>query len=285
MAGLYTLKVKNTFLEVNDSVDDSDDGFDEEEGGGMRRQLTEPAPSTTPLFATYKSVASLKVSENTQTMNRLISASTTLSDDDLKVSELSMGLEGSTSSSDVEISEHSQPECEPEFENFRDGIARQVTEEFWGDQSLQSDVEYACMIPLLSQAVLEPYQYEPLVHSFAFAGNAATLGNGEVDEKVPANVHSVSKKKRDSNMANNGKRPQRESLIDQAARKQKLRQTKQASKHQGRQAASPAHSNMETQRDASRSLVAKFCHRCGCACQGNFNFCRFCGAELVLRAR
>jgi hypothetical protein len=279
MAALYNLKVKNTFIEIDDNDDTSSSlsFFDEEEGGGgIRRQVSEPAPSTTPLFATYKTMPN-------PVLDFFLEGSTTS-----KGPELSGILSPSSSERDIQINEPFQPEseCEPDLGHFPNEMIREVTEEFCWSTSWQSDMEYACMNPLLGQAVPEPYQGEPLMHSYAAA---ALIGNEEVEENVPVQEYTASKKKRDTDAfakANNGRRRKRESLIDQAARKQKLhsRQAKQASQQQRRQAASSAHSNVGAKKDGSKSQVARFCHRCGGNCQTHFKFCRFCGAEVLVTA-
>jgi hypothetical protein len=201
----------------------------------------------------------------------------------------------------VKLFEPFQPECEPDFNCFQyeedpmtddelgyfpeDVMARQVTEEMcwnkWNDNSAwQSDMEYACL-PLLSQAVPEPYPREPLMHSFAAA---APVSNEEVDEECTTSKRKPRSDAHDKAM--NGRRRKRESLIDQAARKQKLQQQR-AKQQQRRQASSSAHANAATQREVSRpqSQLARFCHQCGGTCQTDYKFCRFCGAQILfLRA-
>jgi hypothetical protein len=228
----------------------------------------------------------LQVLENMQSMDRFIdgsrtSESTTSSEGNPELAKHSGSLEASTASSehDAENSEHSQPECEPDFEISRSEIARQVTEEVcwstWSDNSWHG------------QAVLESYP----MHSLAVV--AAPLGNEQVEGNVSAQLYSVSKEERDSyarNMANYYRR-EHESLIDQAARKQNLhsrRSTQEAqyqeAQYQRRQAASSTHSNMGTRKHASRTHVAKFCPSCGGVCQADFKFCRFCGSKLPVHA-
>mmetsp|Transcript_107118 Transcript_107118/g.169260 ORF Transcript_107118/g.169260 Transcript_107118/m.169260 type:complete len:219 (+) Transcript_107118:75-731(+) len=91
-AALYHVKVKNTFLEVDADDDTLSSLSDEEEY--FKRQVTEPAPSTTPLLGIPRSkfFEGIYCSEN---------------------------FEGSTTSSDH--AEPFQPECEPELVPYANG--------------------------------------------------------------------------------------------------------------------------------------------------------------------
>jgi len=283
-AALYSLKIKNTFIEV-DADDDTSSNFSFDDDEGLRRQVTEPAPSTTPLFGSMARPKYLSECIHTADHEEVLEGSTASSDEqDLKALKHSESA-GSTASSDdhTKATEPFQPECEPDFGPFPGQMARQVTEELcwntWSEKPWQFDTEYACISPCFGQAIPQQYSFEPFVDSSAVG---AFLVGEEIEGNVFEQPRTTCKKHDDANRkANNGRRRKRESLIDMAARKQKQqsKKEKQASQQQRRQAPS-THASAGNQRLSSKPQPAKYCHSCGASCHPEYKFCRFCGAAV-----
>jgi hypothetical protein len=250
---LYTVKVKNTFLEVEDDIT-YDLSFDEDEG--LTRQVTEPVPPTTRLLDIH---LPFDIPKRKTFVDSASSHNT----------DYSEALEESTASSEHEpkATEPFQPECEPELTYDGNEMVRQVTEEIcwniWSDKQWEPGVGHCAG--------------DPYVHTIAVDG---LLDCAEIS----ANRSTSQQKQNDSARANmkTQRRHKRESLIDVAARKQKqeLRKAKQQAKRQSQQPAPETQQSHVVRGDVPKSNLTKFCRQCGGKVQQDFRFCRFCGVAV-----
>lgn len=276
----FMLKVKNTFIEAGKNEDDSSSDINDEDFE-PRRQITEPAPPTLPLFESSI-------------------------DEQIKVSPRKMPLEtiksiGDFKSLDIDVAENGhktcepfEPEWEPDFQQSYVGaewpLSGTTYWSNWNDQPWEQDNSLTADQSSLSWQNAAPsmgYGMQPLTYpsSIMFAPMDANGGQGRRDryDQVSANLESSNKSKQSNERM--ARRRRRESLIDVAARRQR-NQANQAAKQQNRQAkknpvasSTPAPAE-ETVGAMTKGTAPKFCSQCGDRFESHFKFCKICGVAV-----
>jgi|Transcript_85742 hypothetical protein len=254
-AKLYNLVVKNTFLEVDEDDARSDLSLDEE----PKRQVTDPTPSITRL---------LDIDEpDKDNRQQFFDNTSTYSTEYSETLDESTTEDSSTSSEhDLKLSVCLHPEGELDLAYCANRMDR------------QPDVEHSS---------------KRKVHSIptdALLGHCV-FGDSGVSERRPV-VRLVAKEKVHEPDAivkvKVARRRKRDSLIDIAARKQRLELTQTAELSQQQRSHQPVANALPSQRtrgDASESKSpANVCHECGKKSQAEFKFCRFCGAAVSLHS-
>jgi hypothetical protein len=187
-----------------------------------------------------------------------------------KVCEASPCIEQSFSSSSC-----SQPEGEPDFGLFlEEDMGRESTDEICWNPWCEEPWS-ACATPLVCQGFPGQYVGEPTMQYLTLA---TFLCNEGAAENPSEQERTANKAKQDSETGKTEKsRPRygRESLIDQAARKQDTQKLKlRTQKMMQQQCHQVTHLKATPQ-------FANFCHSCGASCQ-SCKFCMNCGSAVVV---
>lgn len=266
---LYSVKVKNTFIDTGVAEDDDLNAEDAMCCRGLIRQMSEPI---TPTCESLKEVQKHKFfvageKSDTSTTDSCVDNRSTLDDP-------------SDDSSNAEQAPEKQNEVEcKEWADSQESW--RLTEQYWPAWSdkEQEQVQWVYVVP--GQAApgdwsgygMEQfcwdgtYEVPSCYPSMKLAANA--LAAAAVDAREPVqNVSKVSAAKaRTAKRAN-----KRESLIDRAAKQ--TQEELQKDKEKNRQ------KFIESASASTKAEGGKSCSKCGGSNKGTSKFCQFCGAAL-----
>lgn len=268
----YSLKAKNTFLEININNDSEDDLDLENEF--TKRQVTDPPPPSSNIIVMSKK-----------------------NDKDVDCSDGTSDL--------PKVSELVEPELEPDLQPYAQaGMVRQVTEEHWcswNQRQWEPDMEQSCVNTRIQNSVskrrswadetddiyeLERKPEEKVAIALSPALDMPMATNSVAPSAAHMSVQAIAAsallgcsfgheqqtntQRLEDAKLKSGRRRKRESLIDQAARQLQKEERKQQVRENGR--ARP---------QTMKTRVPMFCHQCGASCQPQFKFCRFCGVATI----